>query len=62
MIEGGAQLLSSFIEKGLWDRAYVIKSPKILRGGVAAPNLSETFFTSEEKLGDNIVRYFKIEK
>lgn len=39
LVEGGAQLLNSFIEKGLWDEAMVEVSPQLIGEGVAAPNL-----------------------
>ncbi len=37
LIEGGAQLLASFIEKEMWDEAYVEISAKALHSGVKAP-------------------------
>jgi diaminohydroxyphosphoribosylaminopyrimidine deaminase / 5-amino-6-(5-phosphoribosylamino)uracil reductase len=59
LVEGGQKLLKSFIEIGLWDRAYIFKSVEILRGGIPAPNLSESFFSKEELLGNNTIRYYK---
>jgi diaminohydroxyphosphoribosylaminopyrimidine deaminase / 5-amino-6-(5-phosphoribosylamino)uracil reductase len=59
LVEGGQKLLNSFIEKGLWDRAFVLKSDEILRGGIAAPLLSEALFAHTEKLDNNTIRYFK---
>lgn len=40
IVEGGARLLSSFIEKNLWDEAYVEISSKKLVSGVKAPEIS----------------------
>lgn len=37
LIEGGAQLLASFIEKEMWDEAYVEIAEKELHSGVKAP-------------------------
>ncbi|SFK85798.1 diaminohydroxyphosphoribosylaminopyrimidine deaminase [Porphyromonadaceae bacterium KH3CP3RA] len=37
LIEGGAQLLASFIEKNMWDEAYVEIAEKALHSGVKAP-------------------------
>ncbi len=37
LIEGGAQLLASFIEKEMWDEAYVEIAEKELQSGVEAP-------------------------
>jgi diaminohydroxyphosphoribosylaminopyrimidine deaminase/5-amino-6-(5-phosphoribosylamino)uracil reductase len=39
MVEGGAQLLQSFLDAGLWDEAYVEVAPMKLADGVAAPVL-----------------------
>jgi diaminohydroxyphosphoribosylaminopyrimidine deaminase/5-amino-6-(5-phosphoribosylamino)uracil reductase len=37
MVEGGASLLSSFIERNLWDEARVFVSTERFAGGLAAP-------------------------
>lgn len=39
LIEGGRQLLSSFIEKKMWDEAYVESSSKMLLNGIKAPDI-----------------------
>jgi diaminohydroxyphosphoribosylaminopyrimidine deaminase / 5-amino-6-(5-phosphoribosylamino)uracil reductase len=59
LVEGGQKLLNSLIAQGLWDRAYIIKSEEILRGGITAPIISESVFSNEEKLGNNTIRYYK---
>lgn len=41
MVEGGACLLSTFIEKNLWDEAYVEVSDKKLYSGVKAPEIDK---------------------
>jgi len=40
MVEGGAQLLKSFINEGLWHEARVIHTTALIGGGVRAPFLS----------------------
>jgi diaminohydroxyphosphoribosylaminopyrimidine deaminase/5-amino-6-(5-phosphoribosylamino)uracil reductase len=40
IIEGGALLLQSFIEAGLWDEAWVFKTQGNLNKGVRAPNIT----------------------
>lgn len=40
-VEGGAQLLKSFLAAGLWDEARVFVTPKMLGSGIAAPLLSD---------------------
>jgi len=37
IVEGGAQVLSSFIESNLWHEAFIIKTNKILEAGISAP-------------------------
>lgn len=39
LVEGGSYLLTSFIEKDLWDEAYVESSHKTLTTGVTAPGI-----------------------
>ncbi len=40
IVEGGARLLSTFIENDLWDEAYIEISEKKLISGVKAPEIS----------------------
>lgn len=40
MVEGGAELLQSFINSGLWDECYIEKGAVTLNGKVKAPVLS----------------------
>ncbi len=40
LVEGGTQLLQSFINAGLWDEIFVEKSPKNLFTGVKAPEMT----------------------
>ena len=42
MVEGGPQVLQSFIDLGLWDEARVETAPTLLHDGVSAPRLPET--------------------
>lgn len=39
MVEGGAGLLSSFINEGLWDESFIEVSSQYLNNGVVAPSL-----------------------
>ena len=39
LVEGGAQLLQSFIDEGLWDEAYVEHCPQVLGHGILSPSL-----------------------
>ena len=40
MVEGGSVLLQSFIDKNLWDEAFIEKSAIILNDGVKAPHIN----------------------
>lgn len=51
IVEGGAQLLTSFIKAGLWDEARIFISPAKFGQGIPAPRISGT--TVETKLLDH---------
>ena len=60
LVEGGAQLLQSFIDIGLWDEARIITNCKLKIGdGLSAPKLFNHQLQSNENiLGDNIAHYY----
>ncbi len=43
LIEGGATLLQTFIDKGLWDEARIITARESLHHGIAAPQLTPSY-------------------
>jgi diaminohydroxyphosphoribosylaminopyrimidine deaminase/5-amino-6-(5-phosphoribosylamino)uracil reductase len=55
LVEGGAQLISSFISKGLWDEALVVRTPKILQTGVQAPLIEGRLKWRYQMAGDEIL-------
>ena len=58
LVEGGSQLLQSFIDNELWDEAYIEKCPKRLYSGVKAPEISNNFsYSTEEHFGRQIWYY-----
>lgn len=59
LVEGGAQLLQTFIDAGLWDEARVITNQSLYIGtGLSAPSLQQhQLLTSAEILFDKI-QYF----
>lgn len=58
-VEGGAQLLQSFIDCDLWDEAYVEKAPFDLGGGVKAPAIGDGHKREEiESFGNQILHFF----
>ena len=49
LVEGGSQLLQSFIAAGLWDEMFIEKCPGKLYSGVKAPEISDKFSYSIEE-------------
>jgi diaminohydroxyphosphoribosylaminopyrimidine deaminase/5-amino-6-(5-phosphoribosylamino)uracil reductase len=52
IVEGGAQILNSFIEKNLWDEARTFVSPKTFGNGIPSPHLS-AILKDEYKLNND---------
>lgn len=61
LVEGGAALLQSFIDAGLWDSIRVETNPSIVAGeGIAAPELPGCVKVVEENYcGNRVCRYEK---
>lgn len=53
IVEGGTELLQSFIRCGIWDEARVFTSPKTLSGGYPEPRLPETAVRVENMVLDS---------
>ena len=51
MVEGGAGLLASFLDAGLWDEAWVETAPAVLGAGVKAPAVSGVLTATEQRHG-----------
>jgi diaminohydroxyphosphoribosylaminopyrimidine deaminase/5-amino-6-(5-phosphoribosylamino)uracil reductase len=49
MVEGGAQLLQSFLDAGLWDEAFIEMAPARLGDGVKAPTIPSEYPREVEK-------------
>lgn len=68
LVEGGAALLQTFIESGIWDEARVIVngelSSRLLSGGngLPAPVLKNEQLIAEEKISTDRISYFKNDK
>jgi len=58
LVEGGAHVLRSFIESGIWDEARIITGNKELGRGLSAPKLSVQQDYSETSATDTIGYYF----
>ena len=60
LVEGGAQLLQSFIDLDLWDETRIITNRNLfVHDGVRAPVLKKGNKISSEMYGDNEVVYFE---
>jgi len=55
LVEGGAQLLNSFIEQDLWDEAQVEISPIEIKDGVPAPIIPKIPVEEKEVQGHRII-------
>ncbi|MEP7239053.1 MAG: bifunctional diaminohydroxyphosphoribosylaminopyrimidine deaminase/5-amino-6-(5-phosphoribosylamino)uracil reductase RibD [Ferruginibacter sp.] len=62
LVEGGATLLQSFIDEGLWDEARIINNEQLVAGnGLNAPVLKNHARVEEQKLKTDIISFFKNE-
>ncbi|MBC7949282.1 MAG: bifunctional diaminohydroxyphosphoribosylaminopyrimidine deaminase/5-amino-6-(5-phosphoribosylamino)uracil reductase RibD [Chitinophagaceae bacterium] len=60
LVEGGARLLESFIDEGLWDEARVIRNTDMnVEDGLAAPELSKMIKVSEQTLFTDVLEIYK---
>ena len=59
MVEGGARLLQSFIDEGIWDEARIITNEDLSAGpGLPAPVLKNAELTKEEKIFSDMIRTY----
>ena len=59
LIEGGSQLLQTFIDAGLWDEARVITNQKLYAGqGLPAPHLQHHTLTATGQIDNDRIDYF----
>jgi diaminohydroxyphosphoribosylaminopyrimidine deaminase / 5-amino-6-(5-phosphoribosylamino)uracil reductase len=61
MVEGGSQLLQSFINQYLWDEIRVFKSPNTIQKGITAPTLPTNIYlkSTENLMSDRLFTYQK---
>jgi diaminohydroxyphosphoribosylaminopyrimidine deaminase / 5-amino-6-(5-phosphoribosylamino)uracil reductase len=60
LVEGGAKLLRSFIDAGLWDEIRIITNREMeIPEGIASPELRNAKLVKSEKLGSDTVSYYK---
>jgi diaminohydroxyphosphoribosylaminopyrimidine deaminase/5-amino-6-(5-phosphoribosylamino)uracil reductase len=61
LIEGGALLLQTFIDAGLWDEARVIRSSMNIKNGLTAPILTNFHLQNEIHLLTDTISFYKNE-
>jgi diaminohydroxyphosphoribosylaminopyrimidine deaminase/5-amino-6-(5-phosphoribosylamino)uracil reductase len=60
LVEGGAQLLQSFIDEGVWDDAYLITNEELILGsGLPAPTLKNQVAWKTQTLHSDCIRLYK---
>ena len=60
LVEGGARLLQSFIDEGMWDEARVICNMQLAIGkGLEAPRLGSAIEMRKEQLGSDEIAYYR---
>ena len=60
LVEGGARLLQSFLDEGMWDEARVITNNQLrIREGLKAPNLMHEQKIEEENYFSDVIEYFR---
>ena len=60
MVEGGAQLLQSFIDEDMWDEARVISNEQLTIGkGLPAPQLLNGINTGEMNIFSDKIKFYK---
>lgn len=59
LVEGGAQLLQSFINQNLWDEIRIFKSPNLINKGISAPQMATNahLVSAENLMGDSLFIY-----
>ena len=60
LVEGGARLLQTFIDEGLWDEARIISNGQLKIGnGLSAPVLSESIRETEMTLLNDKINFYQ---
>jgi len=58
MVEGGAELLNSFMKEGLWDEARVFETTVSIEKGLAAPNMKKNERKLELAIEDDMLEVY----
>jgi diaminohydroxyphosphoribosylaminopyrimidine deaminase/5-amino-6-(5-phosphoribosylamino)uracil reductase len=61
LVEGGATLLQSFIDEGIWDEAGIVTNLELrVTNGLAAPVISNAIKTEEQILSSDKIEMYKL--
>jgi diaminohydroxyphosphoribosylaminopyrimidine deaminase/5-amino-6-(5-phosphoribosylamino)uracil reductase len=59
MVEGGAKLLQTFIQEGVWDEARIVTNKNMILGdGIKAPAIKHARLVREETMDTDLIHYF----
>jgi diaminohydroxyphosphoribosylaminopyrimidine deaminase/5-amino-6-(5-phosphoribosylamino)uracil reductase len=59
IIEGGAKLLQTFIDIGIWDEVRVITNTHlVIENGIASPDFENKQLVKQEKIENDLIQYF----
>jgi len=59
IIEGGAKLLQTFIDEGVWDESRVITNTHlVIENGIASPDFENKPLIKQEKIENDLIQYF----
>lgn len=60
LVEGGTQLLQTFIDAAVWDEARIIRNESLeMGGGLPAPVLKKAVLQQKETIFGDTIRYYK---
>ncbi len=60
IVEGGAKLLQSFIDEGMWDESKIIRNEQLaITDGLKAPQLTFALKTRMQAIFSDKIEYFK---
>ncbi len=60
LVEGGAKLLQSFIDSGLWDEIRIITNAEmVLEEGISSPEFRNAKHFVSEKLSSDTISYYR---
>lgn len=58
IVEGGHKTLQQFIDAGIWDEAFVFRTPHLLESGTAAPLLQQAILQEQYSLQTDILNHY----